>query len=428
MKLVLLKKIALAALVLSIFDLKAEMPEGFYGGPQVGVRVDDHVLSQTYPAGVFYYDLGSAMPVAGGTLGYQDHFYQSNWIWGLDFSTTYGRSKSSAQTPQGVGTLNAGEKTWDFTLALKFGYDAESVVPYVHGGFSFARFKTLVLNAPTVASHQTRSYKSGFVAGVGLSTFLCPGQELDFRYGYKRYGRQRGSAPSNANPVPHAVRLRSHEFFLTYKIFFEKDYNGSVDNVGCFPDGFIWGVNGGYQSNNTRLSQVSPGSALHTKLQGSTPFLGVSLGYQTMVSQFVLGADLRASYIFMGVKRPDSTGAFRALRQTWDSALLARIGYLLKKGLIPYVTAGFGYARFKASYNDLEILYGSAHKWRPGVVLGAGMQIVIDQADSLDLSYTYGRYKKLSFACPSTRAGVLATNNEFKPRTHRFMMSYRIKF
>jgi outer membrane immunogenic protein len=123
--------------------------------------------------------------------------------------------------------------------------------------------------------------------------------------------------------------------------------------------GFYAGANLGWNAS----SNTSP------SLSG--PTAGFQVGYDYQFDQFVVGAAADLSW-----SNSRGSNAALSIRQTYESAVRARLGYVVSPSLLAYFTAGYGFGNFKV--NDY-VLATTAEQSFSRPVFGFGAEYKMDR-------------------------------------------------
>lgn len=188
----------------------------------------------------------------------------------------------------------------------------------------------------------------------------------------------------------------------------------------CGNGGFYVGANAGVAFTKMKINSATTyaGSAGHAAGEScsvskkKTKFLAdLVFGYDHRINDVMLGADLTFGMMFGKTKKgydgwgADDTGDgkdFVTVKNTWNIALMPRVGYLVMPQLELYATAGVKAAHYKVTYTD-EIdntTYDynkptSAKKVKFIPVVGAGLRYEITPDIYAKLEYNYDFRKGL---------------------------------
>ena len=175
----------------------------------------------------------------------------------------------------------------------------------------------------------------------------------------------------------------------------------------CGNGGFYVGANAGVAF--TKAKMVSDDAKASKK---KTKFLAdLVFGYDHRINDVMLGVDLTAGMMFGKTKTDDYN-----LKNTWNIALMPRVGYLVMPQLELYATAGVKAAHWKLTCNEK-----SAKKVKFLPVVGGGLRYEITPDIYAKLEYNY-EFKK-AVKLPET-----AEFNSLKPQAHVVKLGVGFRF
>ena len=162
------------------------------------------------------------------------------------------------------------------------------------------------------------------------------------------------------------------------------------------PPAFTW--TGLYAGFNTGLSYANFGPNFGTSSGG---VVGVGVGYNYQINQFVLGAEVDYDFNRDGVKGNGAFGPTKAWA-TQVSTLRARAGYAMDRTLF-FVTGGYAAATI---HEEALALPASESHWRNGLALGGGVEYAITNNVTAKLEDIYTWYGHKTYF-----AGTAAQND-----------------
>ncbi|MGD9829800.1 MAG: outer membrane protein [Hyphomicrobiaceae bacterium] len=187
--------------------------------------------------------------------------------------------------------------------------------------------------------------------------------------------------------------------------------------------GYAWGrtsiKDGGTAITNPPFGAFSCGPALTgnycsvpLKLEADGGLASITLGRNFTTGPFLLGLEaefgLTNATSDKTLIRPFNDRDFAVLRYGWYTALTARLGHTIGRGLV-YVKAGAALARIKHKAADIDLVGGTFQIYpgsvtsddsvRLGLVLGAGVEYALTETVSLRAEYVH-----MGFASETSRS------------------------
>jgi outer membrane immunogenic protein len=162
------------------------------------------------------------------------------------------------------------------------------------------------------------------------------------------------------------------------------------------PPAFTW--TGFYAGFNTGLSYANFGPNFGTSTGG---VVGVGVGYNYQINQFVVGAEVDYDFNRDGVRGNGAFGPTKAWA-TQVSTLRARAGYAMDRTLF-FVTGGYAASTI---HEEALALPASESHWRNGLALGGGVEYAITNNVTAKIEDIYTWYGRKTYF-----AGTAAQND-----------------
>lgn len=166
----------------------------------------------------------------------------------------------------------------------------------------------------------------------------------------------------------------------------------------CGNGGFYVGANAGAAFTKTKIGATNDNKDYRATKKKAKFLADLVFGYDRRINDVMLGVDLTVGMQFGKTKiavGPQGEKDKITLKNTWNIALMPRVGYLVMPQLEIYATAGVKLAHWKLTYNpnDDQIKAKSAKKIKFLPVVGAGLRYEITPDIFVKFEYNY-EFKK----------------------------------
>jgi len=193
----------------------------------------------------------------------------------------------------------------------------------------------------------------------------------------------------------------------------------------CGNGGFYVGANAGVAFTKMKVGATDDNAACRASKKKTKFLADLVFGYDHRFNDVMLGADLTVGMQFgktkVNVGEASSQNNIN-LKNTWNAALMPRIGYLVMPQLELYATAGVKLAHWKLTYTDTSDAE-SAKKIKFLPVVGGGLRYEI----------TPDIYAKLEYNFEFKKAVKLTSNavdhiSSIKPQAHIIKLGVGFRF
>lgn len=197
--------------------------------------------------------------------------------------------------------------------------------------------------------------------------------------------------------------------------------------------GFSAGLGGGYSLANPAMERTLLATGVKDSNAPSVQgFLGgFTLGYgHHFQNSFFLGAEVSALFggmhgnteTFVNLGQPISS----RLSQQHRFGAAIQVGYVVNNTVLPYVKVGAVFSRWDSKTDALPLLgEGTCSKYKPGLDLGVGIQLLISKNWSLDFEYSHAEYQEVNYTV-NNNLGVQRINVNIKPRDNLIILKLRL--
>lgn len=189
----------------------------------------------------------------------------------------------------------------------------------------------------------------------------------------------------------------------------------------CGNGGFYVGANAGVAFTEMKVNATDNE---HKTSKKKTKFLAdLVFGYDHRINDVMLGVDLTAGMQF-GKTNTDKIDSDKAsLKNTWNIALMPRVGYLVMPQLELYATAGVKLAHWKLTYTPNGEDAKSAKKVKFLPVVGGGLRYEITPDIYAKLEYNFECKKGVKL--PGNTAKEVSA---IKPQAHVVKLGVGFRF
>ncbi|MGN6670762.1 MAG: outer membrane protein [Candidatus Nucleicultricaceae bacterium] len=206
---------------------------------------------------------------------------------------------------------------------------------------------------------------------------------------------------------------------------------GEVSATETF-GGFSAGLGGGYSLANPAMERTLIATGVK---DSNTPsvhgFLGgLTLGYgHHFQNSFFLGGEVSALFgsgngkteTFVNLGQPISS----RLNQKHRFGAALQVGYVVNNTVLPYVKIGAAFSQWDSNTDALPLLgAASFSKYKPGLDLGVGVQLLLTKNLSLGFEYSHAEYQEVNYTV-NNNIGAQRINVSIKPRDNLIILKLR---
>lgn len=188
----------------------------------------------------------------------------------------------------------------------------------------------------------------------------------------------------------------------------------------CGNGGFYVGANAGVAFTKMKINATD--DAYQTSKKKTKFLADLVFGYDHRINDVMLGVDLTAGMQF-GKTKKDVNGDNVSLKNTWNIALMPRVGYLVMPQLELYATAGVKMSHWKLTYTPSGSDAASAKKVKFLPVVGGGLRYEITPDIYAKLEYNF-EFKK-AVKLPENKAAEITS---IKPQAHVVKLGVGFRF
>lgn len=199
----------------------------------------------------------------------------------------------------------------------------------------------------------------------------------------------------------------------------------------CGNGGFYVGANAGVAFTKMKVGTNEDNKDYRINKKKTKFLADLVFGYDHRINDVMLGVDLTAGMMFGKTKvntGPDDAKDNINLKNTWNIALMPRVGYLVMPQLELYATAGVKLAHWKLTYNpnDDDTDAKSAKKVKFLPVVGGGLRYEITPDIYAKLEYNF-EFKK-AVKLPKFEDADTLKVSSVKPQAHVIKLGVGFRF
>lgn len=175
--------------------------------------------------------------------------------------------------------------------------------------------------------------------------------------------------------------------------------------------GFYVGAQAGWAQTRTELTAGAAIAGRATvaslpSLDRNGAALGLLMGYNYQIGQFVLGGEIDGAALITGKQRYTAlTGDFITAHTNWVGSARLRLGYAFDRFMI-YATGGLALAAPKSTVTGTGYSFGAGDNTRFGWTLGAGAEYAITNNWIAGLEYRYSQFQEDTYTYPIGVSGI----------------------